>query len=188
MRINHLLQDKGASGISLMEIIATLVIISLIIVGSLVLYQSSRSSAAATRLISDAIGIRMGVSHIFKSPDDDVTDDAGDIIAGIMWNSKNLPSTIKGEVDSSGKVLLTHQLGGRVHFGSRNQFIFTDIPSDVCILMLSMIGTEWLEIRVYDASDGSEWVTFPIPLNEIEKYCSLSDSMTIEFIFKTFAD
>lgn len=170
-----------------MEIIATLAIISLIIVGSLVLYESSRSSAAATRLMSDAIGIRMGLSHIFKSPNDYVDDDT--IIAGIMWNSKNLPSTIKGEVDSSGEILLTHQLGGRVHFGGPNVFAFTDIPSDVCILMLSMIGTnDWLEIRAYDASDGWEWLTFPISLSEIEKYCSLSNSMTIEFIFKTFAD
>lgn len=58
-------QSRRDAGVTLMEIIAALAIISVIVVGALALYQSAKSSEEATRLIADAMAIQTAVRSVY---------------------------------------------------------------------------------------------------------------------------
>ena len=179
-------QSRRDAGVTLMEIIAALAIISVIVVGALALYQSAKSSEEATRLIADAMAIQTAVRSVYMGETDYGVD--SDALQALMWQSKKLPTTIKGKVDSAGKVSLTHHLGGKLGlYAMHNRFVilFSGIPTDVCIPLLAMTGSQWQEVTVGNDAEGvlNEFPagTFPISPHDAETYCVSSDSMEIGF-------
>lgn len=185
-------QSRRDTGVTLMEIIAALAIISVIVVGALALYQSAKSSEEATRLIADTMAIQTAVRSVYMG--ETGYGDDSDALQALMWQSKKLPTTIKGEVDSAGKVSLTHHLGGKVGLyamHSRFVILFSGIPTDVCIPLLSMTGSQWDEVTVGNASDGvlNEFPAgaFPISPSDAETYCVSSNFMEIGFYSKQHA-
>lgn len=178
--------DTATAGVTLMELIATLAIIALIAIGALSLYNAAQSSEAAERLISDAMATQTAVRQVYRGYTDYGND--SDVLQTVMWRSKRLPTTIKATVDESGKVSFVHHLGGKFALGAmedRFVIVFSDIPSDVCIPMLSMTGSGWEEVTVGTVSDGvlNEFPPgyFPISPNEAATYCTSSDSMILGF-------
>lgn len=178
-------EGNSASGVTLMEMIAALAVIAVIVVGALALYKSAESSEAATRLISDAMAVQNAVRHVYMGQSSFGYD--SDELQTLMWRSKQLPTTIKATVDSAGRVSFTHFLGGEVYlFAADVRFavLFKKIPTDVCLSMMSMTGSEWDEVTVGNA-DGvlNEFPAgfFPISPSDAMTYCETSDEMEIGF-------
>ncbi len=185
-------QSRRDAGVTLMEMIAALAIISIIVVGALALYESARSSEEATQLISDAMAVQTAVRNVYMGQQN--YGDDSDALQMLMWRSKKLPTTIKGKIDSSGKVSLTHHLGGKLALSAMHErfvIIFSGVPSDVCIPVLSMTGSDWEEVTIGNDTDGvlNEFPPgyFPLSPREAEGYCVSSDSLEIGFYSKQYS-
>ena len=147
-------KTTSQSGVTLMEMIAALAIIAVIIVGSLALYNAATSSQSSTQMVQDVTTLRAATKQLFLGQGSYGSAN----LNSVLISANRLPTTIR--VADATKGTLKHQLNGDVTItGATSQFTIkiTDIPSDVCIPLLTNT-TGWVQVSV----GKTDVETFPV--------------------------
>lgn len=144
-------------GVTLMELIASVAIMAILVVGALTLYGSAQSGSNTTQLLRDLTGVSAATKSLFAGQG---SYGSAAALNSTLIAAKAIPSswTVSGST-------INHQLNGVVTVaGNASGSAFTiqldSIPQDVCVKLLSNSSTGWSSIKVGTA--GTVRSTFPI--------------------------
>lgn len=142
--------------VTLMELIASVAIMAILVVGALTLYSSAQSGSNTTQLLRDLTGVSAATKSLFAGQGAFGTASLNTTLIA----AKAIPSswTVSGTAGS-----ITHQLNGAVTVtGNTSNFrIQLDgIPQDVCVKLLSNSSTGWSAVRI--GTGGTDTTSFPI--------------------------
>lgn len=170
-------QLKNQKGITLMEIIAGLLIIGLVVSGALSLFGNADSSQKSNQMASDLTALRSAVKGLYASNGGYGTAN----INATLKNAKRIPSTMT--VDASTPPVITHSMNGTVTVtGATSQYTMavTNVPTDVCVQLLTSSSSGWVSIKVGAAAAIT---TFPIdPATAASATnCAASNANTLTF-------
>lgn len=143
------------AGVTLMELIAALAIMSVIIIGALALYTSANTSQAATQLVQDTTSIRSAVKVLYQGQGTYTTAVLNDQLVA----AKRVPTTIKIDTSTTPDTL-THGLNGTITVtGATASFTvaLTNIPPETCIPLLTT-SQGWLTYQI----DAAAAAAFPV--------------------------
>jgi prepilin-type N-terminal cleavage/methylation domain-containing protein len=154
-------------GITLVELIAGLAIISIIIVGALALVGQADTAARSTEMLKGVNGIRANVKGLYTSQGGYGTTS---LIANMKAANALPENWISG---TSASPTLTHSYGGNVTVtgtasGSAFEITLSAVPKAACIRLLSnQVGTSWTSVKV-----GTTTVAFPITVATATTSCA----------------
>lgn len=151
--------------VTLMELIASVAIMAILVVGALTLYSSAQSGSNTTQLLRDLTGVSAATKSLFAGQGSYGTTAA---LNATLIASKAIPSswTVSGST-------VTHQLNGNVTVtgNAANFTIQLDaIPQDVCVKLLSNSSTGWSSVKV--GASGTAQTSFPISPVSASTLCS----------------
>lgn len=132
------------SGMTLMEVIASLAVMAVVVVGALALYNSADSSQKSTQLGQDLTAIRASVKQLWTSQGSFGTSNVNNTLVV----AKRVPSTMMIDTSTTPNTI-THQLNGTVNVvGATTTYTVTAtaIPSDVCTSLMTG-GSGWFSIK-----------------------------------------
>lgn len=163
------------AGVTLIELIVSLVIIGLIVAAALSLFASAQSSQSSTQMVQDVTSIRSNTKALFLGQGSYGT--ANTNVNNILVTAKRIPTTIKIDTTSTPNIL-THQLNGTVNVvsagtGQTFTITLTEIPPDVCIPLMTSAQT-WVSVR---AGSASERTSFPITVATAAIDCATGTTM-----------
>jgi len=163
------------AGVTLIELIVSLVIIALIVSGALALFGSASSSQSATQLTQDVISLRSNTKSLFLGQGSFGA--AGTNLNNILVTAKRLSTTIKVDTTTTPNTL-THQLNGTVNIASAGTgqsftISMTNISADVCIPLMTSDST-WTSVK---AGTAAARTTFPITPTEAAADCATGTDM-----------
>lgn len=168
---------KKQAGMTLMELIASLSVMAVVVVGALALYNSANSSEQSTSLSKDLHAVRAATQHIFQGQGSYGV--AGTNLNDILVSANKIPTSIR--VDSATTPdTLTHKANGTVNVASTGTsgtsfaITMTNIPIDVCIPLMSQSTGGWTSIK---AGTAAERTTFPITPTVAEADCKTGTTM-----------
>ncbi len=170
-------QLKKQKGITLMEIIGSLLIIGLVVSGALSLFGSADSSQKSNQMTSDLTALRSAVKGLYASQGG-----YGSVnINGTLKNAKRIPSTMT--VDSATPPVITHPMNGTVTVtGATSSYTIavTNIPTDVCVQLLTNSSSGWTSVKVGAAAAIT---AFPIDPTTAASgtNCAASNANTLTF-------
>jgi type II secretory pathway pseudopilin PulG len=148
---------KRQTGISLMEVISSLLIMGLVVAGALALFGNADSSQKTNQMQADVTALRAAIKGLY-------TGQGGYGAAELNTTLKaanKIPSDLS--VDASTPPVITHTMNGTVALmGATTAFTITltSIPTDVCVGLLTNMSGSWTSAKVGAAAAIS---TFPIP-------------------------
>lgn len=121
-----------------MELIAAIAIIAVMIIAAIALYDSANRTHVANQMMNEFTALKIITKDLFKG-----AHDYGQANADITYTiirSGNVPESIK----ISSNNLLINTMGGNLAVTSNGDGSFritsTQIPSDICILLLTKIN------------------------------------------------
>jgi len=143
------------AGLSLMEVIGSLLMIGLVVSGALSLFSGADSSQKANQMSQDLSALRSAVKGLYSG-----NGGYGTVSLNTTLKlAKKIPSDLS--VDASTPPVITHAMNGTiVVMGATSNFTITatSIPTDVCTSVLTNAGNGWQSIKV-----GATTVsTFPV--------------------------
>lgn len=130
------------AGVTLMELIASLSVIAVIIIGALALYGSATTSQASTQLISDITALKGATKQLYLGQGSYGTGS----LNTVLINAGRVPTTIKTDATNG---TLTHSLNGTVTVtGATGTFTLqvTNIPSAVCTSLMTT-AQDWASVN-----------------------------------------
>lgn len=170
-------QLKKQKGITLMEVIAGLLIIGLVVSGALALFGSADSSQKSNQLTSDLTSLRAAVKGLYASQGG-----YGAVnMNGTLKNAKRIPSTMT--VDAATPPVITHSMNGTVTVtGATSQYTVavTNIPTDVCVQLLTQSSSGWVSIKVGAAAAITTFPIDPATASSTTN-CAASNANTVTF-------
>jgi prepilin-type N-terminal cleavage/methylation domain-containing protein len=143
--------------VTLMELIASVAIMAILVVGALTLYSSAQSGSNTTQLLRDLTGVSAATKSLFAGQGSYGTTAA---LNATLIAAKAIPSSWTVNTTTNA---ITHQLNGAVTVtgNAANFTIQLDaVPQDVCVKLLSNSSTGWSKVKVGAA--GTEQTVFPI--------------------------
>ncbi|MBF4990972.1 type 4 pilus major pilin [Methylophilus sp. QUAN] len=153
------IKSKYQAGVTLLELIISLTIMAVIIVGALKLNNSASSTNNSTQLTTDIASIRAAVKNMWSGQQSYGT--SGTNLNTILVTAKRIPTSITVDTSATPNVL-THQLNGTIvvaSTGTSFNVTVTNIPVDVCIPLVT--GAQgWTSVQ---AGSAAARTTFPIP-------------------------
>lgn len=158
-------------GVTLMELIASMAIMAILVVGALSMYSIAQSGSNSTQLLRNLNGVSASVKSLYSGQGGYGTAS----LNATLISAKVVPS----DWSTSGTTI-THQLNGTVTVtGLTNYFTvaMTSIPSDVCVKLISNSATGWSSVAV---GTGAAITTFPVSPSTAVTNCS-GTSNTITF-------
>lgn len=161
-------------GVTLMELIASLAVMSVIVVGAVALYGSASSSEMSTTMSKDLNAIQAATKQIFNGQG--TYGASGTNLNNILVTAKKIPTTIAVDTTATPNTL-THRNNGTVTVastGSSFTIALTQIPVDVCIPLMTN-ASSWKAIEV---TGGAVQTSFPIPPTTADTQCKLGTTMT----------
>lgn len=132
------------AGMTLMEVIASLAVMAIVVVGALALYGSASSSQQSTQLAQDLTAIRAGVKQVWSGQGTYGTANVNDTLV----TAKRIPTTMTIDTATTPDTI-THPLNGTIDIaGATSNFTVTAtaIPSDVCTSLMTA-GQGWISIK-----------------------------------------
>lgn len=132
------------SGMTLMEVIASLAVMAVVVVGALSLYNSADSSQKSTQLSQDLTAVRAAVKQLWSGQGSYGTVN----INNTLVTAKRVPTTMSVDTSTTPNTI-SHPLNGTVNIvGATTSFTVTAtaIPSDVCTSMMTG-GHGWFSIK-----------------------------------------
>jgi len=148
------------SGMTLMEIIASLAIIGAVVVGALSLFGNAQSSNNATQLVRDIVSIRSATQTL--SLGQNGYGPAGQSLNSTLISGGKVPTTLT--VDRIANTINT-PIGGRltVEVDSpdtrRFKITLTAVPRDICTTLVTNMPTGWSSLKI---GANTAVTTFPI--------------------------
>lgn len=169
-RMLPIASQRKQSGMTLLELTASLAIGTIIIMGALMLYKSADSSSNSADMIRDMSSMRSGVRSMFVGQVGYGTAN----INSILVTGGKIPASWTG----SGSTI-TNSFGGVVSItGNTSTFNVTSgsIPKDICVNALPGASQGWLSVGV--GATGAAAVTAAIasPISASEAVTSCSSS------------
>lgn len=170
---------KKQAGISLMEVIAGLLILGLVVAGALSLFGSADSSQKSNQMLSDVTALRTAIKGMYSGQGGYGTVN----LNSVLKTARKIPTTMTA--DASTPPVITHSMNGTVTVsgtggGATFSIAITNIPTDVCVQLLSNSSSGWNSITV----GGSTLSTFPISpaVAASTTNCAASNANTITFV------
>lgn len=169
---------KRQAGISLMEVIAALLIIGLVVAGALALFNSADSSQKSNQMLHDIVALRSAVKGLYTGQGNYSTNN----LNGILKAAKKIPSDLA--VDNAAPPVITHPMNGTITItGATSSYnmVVTNIPTDVCVSLLTNSGNGWVSVQVGGATALTAFPITPATASSAAN-CAASDSNTITFV------
>jgi len=129
-------------GMTLMELIASLAIIAVVIVGAVALYGNASSSANSVTMVKDVMALRSATQTLFQGQ--------GGYGAASLNATLITANKVPGDLSVSGTTIST-PLGGTITVtGATTAFTIavTNVPADVCTQLLTNLNTGWASVQV----------------------------------------
>lgn len=169
---------KKQAGISLMEVIASLLIIGLVVAGALALFGSADASQKTNQIQADVASIRSAVKGIFAGQGGYGTTN----LNNVLQTANKLPSDLSVDTSTT-PYTITHSMSGTIAVvGATTAYTITltNIPTDVCVGLLTNAGNGWSSIKVGGAA---ALTTFPITpaIASSATNCAASATNTVVF-------
>jgi len=165
---------KKQAGMTLLELIASLSVVAVVVVGALSLYQSATASQRTTQLTQDLTAIRAATKQLWQGQGTFGAN--GTNLNDVLVVSKKIPTTIRVDTTTAPDTLI-HAANGTVNITSSMttfDVAMTNIDQDLCIPLLT--GSQgWVSVTVA----GSAAITsFPIPPATATAACSTGNVVT----------
>lgn len=144
-------------GVTLMELIASVAIMAILVVGALTLYGSANSGSNTTQLLRDLTGVQAATKSLFAGQGDFGTV----ALNSTLVTAKAVPSSwsVSGST-------IKHQLNGAVTvMGATGSFTIQldSIPSDVCTKLLANSASGWSSVKI-----GTAGTAIPFPISPVD--------------------
>lgn len=169
-------QIKKQAGITLMEVIGSLVIIGVVVAAGLALFNNADSSQKSTQLLTNAVSIRSSVKQMFSGQGSYGTANLNNVLV----TANKLPADLKIDTTTTPNTITHGVNNGTINIaGSTTSFTITitSIPTDICTDLLTRnSGSGWAGITV-----GSTAVTLPTTPTAATTACSAASTNTIVF-------
>lgn len=163
---------KSQRGVTLMELIAGLAVMSVIVVGAVSLYSSATSSEQSTSMQRDIGAIQAATRQIFNGQGT-----YGAVrLNNILATANKVPSTLAVNGTGAAMVFKTRSNGDVTVTGANSTFTVTvtNLASDLCIPLLTN-SAGWKSIQV---AGGTLQTAFPISPTTAESECKLGTVLT----------
>lgn len=149
---------RKQAGMTLMEIIAALAIISAVVVGALALYNSANSSQTSTQLLKDITSIRLATQQLYQGTG--TYGAAATNLVPVLITSNKIPTTLT----PSGGTTINTPLGGTLAVvagtgGLNVVMTLSNVPTDICVALLTSASSGWSSVKV---GASAALVTFPV--------------------------
>lgn len=134
-------------GLSLIELSVGLVIVGLVIAGALAMYNSTSSSQRSTQLQSDLQGLRATTRGLFSGQ----TGYGTALLNEAVANAKKLPGTwVSAGTGATATIKAPGNIAIKVTGIDTTTFKIEAlaVPKDVCISLLTALGTDWVSVKV----------------------------------------
>lgn len=152
------IQNKGRqAGVTLMELIASLAVMAVVVVGALALYNSAQSSQQATSITQDVSSIRASVKQLWAGQG--TYGASGTNLNGVLINAKRIPSTMTVTAGTTVTTVLNGSMvASAAPTAGQYRITLTNVPEDTCIALAT--GTNgWLTLGAGAA--GTTMITLP---------------------------
>lgn len=167
------IQNKGRqAGVTLMELIASLAVMAVVVVGAIALYLSASSSERSTTMSRDLLAIQAATKQIFSGQG--TYGATGTNLNNVLVVSKKVPTTIK--VAAGTPPVLTHQNNGTVVVASTvTSFAvtMTEIDTDICVPLLAG-ASGWASVK---AGTAAARTAFPVAPADAVADCETGTTM-----------
>lgn len=163
---------KKQRGVTLMELIAGLAVMSVIVVGAVSLYSSATSSEQSTSLQRDIGAIQAATRQIFNGQGN-----YGAVRLNDVLNTANkVPSTLAVSGTGATMVYKTRSNGDVTVTGATSTFTvgITNVTPDLCIPLLTN-AAGWSKIQV---TGGTAQTTFPVSPATAQTECTKGTVIT----------
>lgn len=141
------------AGMTLIEVIASLAVVGVVVVGALSLYANANSSQSSTQTLKDLIAIRSAVQQLYLGQG---SYGVGNLNAPLITANK-IPSTLT----VSGSTLTTPFGGTLTATGATTAITLalTNVPADICTSLLTNASQGWASVKV---GASAALTTFPV--------------------------
>lgn len=163
---------KKQRGVTLMELIAGLAVMSVIVVGAVSLYSSATSSESSTSLQRDIGALQAATRQIFNGQG---TYGAARLNS-ILDTANKVPSTLAVSGTGATMVYKTRANGDVTVTGVNNTFTIavTNVSADLCVPLLTN-AAGWTTVRV---TGGTAQTVFPISPTTAQTECTKGTVIT----------
>jgi prepilin-type N-terminal cleavage/methylation domain-containing protein len=175
----HKYPGRRQSGMTLMEVISSLAIMAVVVVGALALYGSASSSQSATAFTQDLTSIRAGLKQLYSGQG--TYGASGTNLNAVLKSAKRIPTTMS--VDNSTPPVITHSLNGTLVAAAgatAGQFTLTvtNIPTDVCTA-IAVSNSSWISLGA--GASGTTPIALPATPATAAAGCSTTNANTMIF-------
>lgn len=172
--IKNIKRIKKQAGMTLLELIASLSVVAVVVVGALALYQSATASQRTTQITQDLTAIRAATKQLWQGQGTFGAN--GTNLNNVLVSAKKMPTTIRVDTSTTPNTL-THAANGTVNITSSVttfDVALTNIEEDLCIPLLT--GAQgWVSVTVA----GSAAITsFPVPPAVATTACATGTVLT----------
>lgn len=173
----NLLQKKlgyAQKGMTLMEVIASLGVLAVVVIGALALYNSADSSQKSNQMQVDFTSLRSAMKTLYSGQGSYGTSNVNDVLV----TAKKVPATMTVDTTTTPDTI-NHSLNGTVNIaGATSTFTLTatNIPSDVCTNLMTA-GGGWVSVKAGSASAR----TPPIDPGTASTDCGAAATLTMVF-------
>jgi prepilin-type N-terminal cleavage/methylation domain-containing protein len=169
-----LMKNKGRqAGVTLMELIASLAVMAVIVVGAISLYASATSSEASTSIGRDVFALQSAVKALYNGQGTYGT--AGTNLNSVLVTSKKVPTDIKVDTTATPPTL-THKANGTINIvstGTSFTMTLTNITPDLCVSLMSG-ASGWSSVK---AGTAAARTSFPITPDAASADCATGTTM-----------
>lgn len=174
MKLQKMVQmTRKQRGVTLMELIASLAVMGVVVVGAVALYNSASSSEASTTMTKDLNAIQAATKQIYNGQGSYGA--AGANLNNILVTANKVPTTISVNTATTPNTL-THRNNGTISVESAVTsftITLTQIPVDVCIPLMTS-ASAWTSVK---AGSAAARTSFPIPPATAEADCKTGTTM-----------
>lgn len=172
------LSSKKQTGLTLIELIASLSILALVIGGALSLYLSASSSQSVTQTTAEMSALRAATKSLYQGQG--TYGASGANLNAVLVNGNKVPSTIT--ITAGVPPVLTNSFTGDIKVQASAvvanfTVTVTAVPTDVCLGLLAS-SNGWNSIKVAALAAN---VLFPISPATASTQCATAANQTIVF-------
>lgn len=145
--------SKKQVGMTLMELLMALAIISTVVAGALTMSSIATNSNTSTTMVKDIMAMRTVTRNVFSGQ--------GNYGAGSLNPTLIAAKKVPSDLQVSGAVINT-PLGGTLTVtgaGSNFTIALTNVPNDVCIELVTALSDGWSSVRI---GTGTALTAFPV--------------------------
>lgn len=146
------------TGLTLIELIASLAVFAMVVAGALSLYNSANASQNSTQMLQVVTALRGATQQIWQGQGSYET--SGTNLNDVLVTSNRVPSTVKVDTSTSPDTL-THPANGTITIASTGNgftMTLTNIEPELCVPMMTG-ASGWASVQ---AGSGAARTSFPI--------------------------